>query len=169
MHTNQPSSSALFDMTQAWCVGALLLAAGSSRRFGDADKRCASLNGGATVLQVCIDNLASVVEDVAVVLRHEDADLIQSLDFKAGKVVSVSGSGAGMGVSLAAGIGAMSYCDSILVFLGDMPYKQRKTIQQILTLSRSNPIVVPTFDGTWGHPVGFPKHFSASNLSRDRS
>ena len=54
--------------------GAIVLAAGSSRRFGS-DKRKAKLNNGKMILESALENALYNFEHVILTLRHDDQTL----------------------------------------------------------------------------------------------
>ncbi|MFN3239874.1 MAG: NTP transferase domain-containing protein [Pseudomonadales bacterium] len=62
-------------------IGAIMLAAGSSRRFGD-DKRRSLLPSGQQLLEESIHKAASVIDEVLVVLRFGDREFARELDEK---------------------------------------------------------------------------------------
>ena len=67
-------------------IGALVLAAGMSRRFGG-DKRAARLPSGATVAAETLHQLSAAFDAIHVVLRDNDSDaLIESLTIAAPNV-----------------------------------------------------------------------------------
>jgi molybdenum cofactor cytidylyltransferase len=67
----------------------------------------------------------------------------------------------GMGDSLAQGMGqvASQDVDACLIVLGDMPWVQDQTLWRLLEKLAQSPIVVPAWQGRWGHPVGFGARF----------
>ena len=62
-------------------VGAIILAAGSSRRFGD-DKRKATLQNGNMLIENTINVAAKTLDSVLVVLRFGDRAFADELDSK---------------------------------------------------------------------------------------
>lgn len=143
-------------------IGAIILAAGASRRFGH-DKRRARLPGGKFVIQQVIENTRLNFDSVLVVLRHDDEtfkDDLERLLFDPGLAFyRAPDSAMGMGHSLANAIGEVGDWDGAFVFLADMPRIQQPTLRSLKTAFKENqaqqPIVVPTFNGQYGHPVGF--------------
>lgn len=154
--------------------GALVLAAGSSRRFGD-DKRQARLPNGKLVIQQTLEHLRQVFDEVLVVLRHDDdafaAQLAALFPDPAIRYFLAPDSSLGMGHSLAGAISQIRHWDGAFVFLADMPFTLPATLTQLKqNLNYPNDIVVPVYQTHQGHPVGFGAgYFDAmSRLKGDR-
>lgn len=141
-------------------IQGLVIAAGKSRRFGK-DKLIHKLrNDIPMVLQAAI-NMSKAVPQTLVVLNRERAHL--AADFiKLGMTVELSKhSHLGMGHTIADGINASKNATGWIIAMGDMPFIEIKTINQIkYTLEKGAPIAVPTYGGQRGHPVGFSALFS---------
>jgi len=143
-------------------IGGIILAAGSSRRFGD-DKRKQTLSSGQSVLEESIHKAASVLDKVLVVLRFGDREFAQqlssSIDNDQVEYYMAPDSAKGMAHSLANAIHKVHDWQGALVFLGDMPFVQAETIESVLGAyefhKASQPIVVPCKNGELGHPVLF--------------
>lgn len=134
-------------------VIALLLAAGSSRRFGS-DKRQARLPCGRSVLQASLETALRVFSEVHVVLR--DTDDADALGIAATvPVVRSPQADLGMGHSLASGIATLGDSDALAVaiVLADMPWLRRETLLQLVAHADPQRIVMPVYDGQQGHPV----------------
>jgi molybdenum cofactor cytidylyltransferase len=155
--------------------GALLLAAGVSRRFG-ADKRTHLLPDGTSLLQATANKYVGCFDHVVVVLRPTDAELARELTTRFGgpparkrggrlHVVTAAQAHLGMGHSLAAGISAVGNWDYAFVALGDMPFVETATLRQLegaMASADGAAIIAPVFEGRPGHPVGFGHdHFEA--------
>ncbi|MFT5013878.1 MAG: molybdenum cofactor cytidylyltransferase [Patiriisocius sp.] len=150
-------------------IGALILAAGSSRRFGD-DKRKSALPSGQRLLEESIHKAASVIDEVLVVLRFGDrefsAELTSRIQNEDVSYYCAPDSAKGMGHSLANGIAKVRNWDAALVFLGDMPFVQAETVESLLAeyefrKHKVAPIVIPVRHGRRGHPVLFAKEYFA--------
>ncbi len=143
-------------------VGALVLAAGQSRRFG-ADKRFQLLQGSTNVLEQSVRNAAAAFEDVLVVLRADETELAQELKYKLKlpdlKFCLAQDAELGMAHSLAAGIKSVGHWQGAAVLLGDMPFLRGETlktlVQRFTDIYDQDPILIPTFEGQNGHPVLF--------------
>ncbi|WP_459744685.1 nucleotidyltransferase family protein [Pseudomonas sp. 3A(2025)] len=134
-------------------VIALLLAAGSSRRFGS-DKRQARLPCGRSVLQVSLDTALRVFGEVRVVLRETDD--ANALGIAATvPVVRSPQAELGMGHSLASGMAALgdSGAQAVAILLADMPWLKTETLLTLAAHADPQRIVMPMHDGQQGHPV----------------
>ena len=147
-------------------IGALVLAAGFSKRFGR-DKRAESVHEDEPMLLLTIKNLALHFEEIIVVLRGNDqiiADLVVNR-FQASRIIihHAKNSIEGIGTSLGSTIPIVTErkWESAFIFLGDMPYIKQETISKLKTEALTNPfnIIVPKFGTKIGHPVCFPNRF----------
>jgi len=139
-------------------IAALLLAAGSSRRFG-APKLLQPSRGKAIVRWSAEAALAGA-DALYVVVPTDHAELRSAL---AGLDVCfvVNGRAAdGMGSSLACGVGAVGPdAEAILVALADEPQLPADAYQRVVATYREggNDIVAATYQGQRGHPVLFDR------------
>ncbi|MCW6532154.1 nucleotidyltransferase family protein [Sphingomonas sp. MMSM20] len=107
-------------MIAAERVGALLLAAGESRRFGAADKLLAELRGQPLVRHVA-ERLAGLGFGARIAVCSDDR-VAALLDDSGFHVLRNDAPGRGLSHSLALGIGALpETVDAALICLGDMP------------------------------------------------
>jgi molybdenum cofactor cytidylyltransferase len=139
-------------------VSAIILAAGSSTRMGDA-KQLLPL-GGSTVLAQTIANVRDAeVHEIVLVLgssaetirRQLPAPLLEGL-----KVVINEAYGEGMASSLRVGLSTLHpRSDGALIILGDQPFIGSQTLNQIIAAYRRSgaPIVIPSYQGSRGNPV----------------
>ena len=136
-------------------VVGILLAAGSSRRFGS-NKLLAPLADGTAVCVAAARNLISVLPDSIAVVRPGDSELAALLGAQGLRIVECAQSEQGMGHTLAAGIGAADSADAWLIALADMPYVQNSTFADLAALlMKGAGLVAPHYQGQRGHPVGF--------------
>lgn len=144
-------------------TGAILLAAGFSRRFGST-KLSAVLAGGSTVLQQTSRLLRSVVGDVIVVTRPDllDAGVFDDTGFSDPQIVLCQDAELGMGHSLACGIRALpSDWDACLICLADMPFIRASTLTRLYGKATRDRIIVPEYRHQRGHPICFGRDFFA--------
>jgi molybdenum cofactor cytidylyltransferase len=139
-------------------VGVLLLAAGSSQRFGS-DKRIAQLPDGRTLLNAAIECVLDSGLPLRVCLGAEDSALAATLERRGIDVAVCQTSPLGMGATLAEAARGLGDWSAVLVALADMPLIQPATIARIAAAATSEQIVVPSFRGQQGHPVAFGNHF----------
>lgn len=150
-------------------IGAIILAAGSSRRFGD-DKRKSLLDTGKSVLETTIENICGQFDEIMVVLRCADlgyaAALGEKIEHPGMTYYCAPDSSQGMAHSLSNAIVTISRTKNwhaAAIFLGDMPYLQSGTVQSLLesfaNSPQTDPIIVPMREGSYGHPVIFHKRY----------
>ena len=138
-------------------VKALVLAAGSSKRFGSR-KLIAKLPGGETVLRRTLNRIKLALPNVTVISSIELYSSI-SLSDNHGEIEIFADSHKGMGASLSHGIKLSQKSNACLVCLADMPFIQTSTYREIASKLTKNNIVVPVYKGKQGNPVGFGERF----------
>jgi molybdenum cofactor cytidylyltransferase len=144
-------------------IGAVLLAAGQSRRMGGPNKLLSEIDGVPMVAHVARRLLASRARPIVAVLGNQ----AQSVDAALGKLpverVSNPEFAEGLSTSLKRGIAALpSDLDGALVCLGDMPLISGRHIDRLI--AAFNPlegraIIVPVRNGKRGNPVLWGKRF----------
>ncbi len=138
-------------------LSGILLAAGISRRFG-ADKRLYPLQNGEAMAVSVARQLLNVCDEVIAVVRSEEDPVLPFLVRLGVLCVPCARASEGMGFSLATGVGfaASLGSDAVLLVLADMPYVELETYNALRNaLCGKASIVVPSFNGKRGHPVGF--------------
>ena len=144
-------------------VAAIVLAAGESRRMGEANKLLAKFSGTPLIRHVVESILLSDVCQVAVVTGHESADVLNTLRNLPVETVYNGDFAQGMGGSVACGIQSLSNdIDGALISLGDMPWVGPQAINEIIAcLDPKNgvDICVPVFKGQRGNPVLWGRRF----------
>ena len=147
-------------------VVAIVLAAGQGSRFRaeagpDKDKLLADCVGrdGVTrpVIEQVLVNLPARVVKRWVVTSPDRLEVIRLAQAYGCEVLLLHS--AGMGDSLAAVVAASGAADGWLVVLGDMPFIQSSSIEQVLDALQEEGISVPVHAGTCGHPVAFGRAF----------
>jgi molybdenum cofactor cytidylyltransferase len=144
-------------------IGAVLLAAGQSRRMGGPNKLLAELDGVPMVAHVARRLLASRARPIVAVLGNQ----AEAVDTALGKLpverVRNVEFAEGLSTSLKRGIAALPPdLDAALVCLGDMPLISGRHIDRLI--AAFNPlegraIIVPTRRGKRGNPVLWAKRF----------
>lgn len=141
-------------------VGALVLAAGFSNRFGSI-KLCANLANGQSVFQHTLSNIRQAVPDIIVVTRAEVAPLIADSETD---IRVFDDAELGMGASLAYGIRQLIlpgsiHWDGCLICLADMPFIRPESYTLIAESIKKDQIVVPYFQGKAGNPAAFGRDY----------
>ena len=145
-------------------VAGVLLAAGTSTRFGDDNKLLATLDGDSLVRHAARTLLDASVAPVVVVVGHE-ADRVR--DALAGLDVRVVANDAyveGQSTSVQVGIGALdATVDAAVVALGDMPFVDSETVETLVSAYEAGvgDAVAASHDGQRGNPVLFDRRFFA--------
>ncbi|SIS18464.1 nucleotidyltransferase family protein [Natronorubrum thiooxidans] len=145
-------------------VAGVLLAAGTSSRYGTENKLLATLEGEPIVRHAARPLVRSSVDPVVVVLGHE-ADRVQdALEGLPVETVINEAYDTGQASSLRAGIEAVYDCDdvdAVLVALGDMPFVTPETIETVVSAyaAGAGEALAAAFDGDRGNPVLFDARF----------
>lgn len=117
----------------------IVLAAGRGRRFrasgGDGSKLQADLHG-----KPVLDHVLAAVQRSG--LAHH---------------VVHRAAGDGMADSIAAGVRATAAASGWLILPGDLPLIGAPSLRQVAQALTQQPVVVPTFQGNRGHPVGLAR------------
>ncbi len=138
-------------------IGAIVLAAGFSNRFGSS-KLLAHLSNGKSIFQQTVERIAEVFPDRLVVTRPEMAAQLQSLA-QGTSILSFEHAEQGMGATLAFAAQQIGDWDGCLVCLGDMPFIETSTYRRIADNITADSIVTPTFNSKMGNPAAFGKNF----------
>lgn len=143
---------------------AIVLAAGQGSRFraeagADQDKLladCVGLDGVTRpVIEQVLVNLPRRVVKRWLVTSPERTQVIRLAKAYGCEVLLLRS--AGMGESIAAAVAASGLADGWLVVLGDMPFIQSSSIEQVIDGLEEAGISVPVQDGQYGHPVAFDR------------
>jgi len=131
---------------------ALVMAAGSSRRFG-ADKRLARLSNGETLLAQTVSNIVEAGLEYKIAIPVEDKVLFAQF-YSEEALILINNAQRGIGASIAEAVSSIRnshrYC---LICLADMPYVLPETYKTIATAIAHYDAVIPTFEGKKGNPV----------------
>jgi len=141
-------------------VVALVMAAGYSRRFGEDDKRCATLTDGRSLLAASVANAEQAFPILRVAIREEDdLDLLGLAENT--PLVRLHQAHRGLGASIAEAVAELSHdarlksVEAIAILLGDMPWIQQETLLSLQRIATRDTIVRPCHEGKPGHPVIF--------------
>jgi molybdenum cofactor cytidylyltransferase len=144
-------------------IGALLLAAGQSRRMGGPNKLLAEIEGVPMVARVAQRLLASRARPVVAVLGNRAEEIDAALGRLPVQRVRNPDFADGLSTSLKRGLAALpEHLDGVVVCLGDMPLISGRHLDRLI--AAFNPlegraIVVPTRHGKRGNPVLWAKRF----------
>jgi len=146
-------------------VGAVVLAAGLSRRMGRSNKLARDVAGVPMIGRVVDAVLASDVAEVVVVTGHQPDAVRCALAACDVRFVHNADYRRGMGGSIAVGVCALSAdVDAVLICLGDMPHVRARHIDPMLRAFDASPghtICAPVYASRRGHPVLFgARHFA---------
>jgi len=153
--------------------GALVIAAGFSRRFGS-DKRVFQLKHE-PLLIATLRSYRAAFANVAVVVRSSDSALTRMIGEGFGRqlpiIVPTNQAHLGMAASIADGIRAVVDWDYAFLGLGDMPYIRPDTLRTLkaamdaIRIDKEPCLVMPMHGDTPGHPVGFSREFFAELIA----
>jgi molybdenum cofactor cytidylyltransferase len=146
----------------------IIMAAGKSRRFGEADKRFTLLPHGGALINALIRRARKAGLDVSVVLDSAD-DVSAQID---APCIFSSNAAGGMGASIAdavCSIASQSPADSLLIMPADLPLLRIESIRRVGAFAASDRIVIPYCGARRGHPVAFGRAYwpALSALSGD--
>lgn len=138
-------------------VGAVLLAAGESRRMGGRPKSLLRLGGVPLIRRNLIALSGAGVDEVAVVLGHRAEEIEPALlDFPV-TIVSNADYRLGRTSSVRSGIAALSErLDAVIVALADQPLINSEDVTALIGAFKkrgSASAVVPFVDGVRGNPI----------------
>lgn len=154
-------------------IAALLLAAGSSRRYGPSDKLHAPLAGEPLIRHAARPLVEAGLAGYFVVHRPDDQRTPEILSDVGFRPVANPAHAEGMASSIRAGIDALLHAEDeagtrfegVFIMLGDMPHVQPATVRRLLAAyeeafareggDRTPLAFIPTYQGKRGHPALF--------------
>lgn len=155
-------------------LAAIVLAAGSSRRMGDANKLALPWDGRPMVCHPIDAALAAGFDPVVVVTGH-DAERIEDLiGDRPVSIVHNARHASGMASSIRCGLRALPRSvDGVAILLGDMPRIRATHLARLIAAfapEDGRAVVVPTVGGRWGNPILWGRRFfeEMSGLDGDR-
>ena len=138
-------------------VGALLLAAGMSKRAGAINKLLAPINGTPMAKTALYQLQKSLCYPIFIVTGHEKVLVEKALMCPEVQFVHNPDYSSGMASSLRCGVEAMANgLDAILITLADMPHIESSTCDALInkyTPEKGHHICVPLQKGKRGNPV----------------
>lgn len=141
--------------TTPFKIGAIVLAAGFSRRFGSL-KLASKLDADITVLEQTLNTIRSAIPHLIVVSRPE---ITSTLSATPHEIIHFEHADRGMGASLAFGIRNIRDWDAAMICLADMPAVQTQSYELLAAHAHPDRIVVPELQGRRANPVVFGSTF----------
>lgn len=144
----------------AGAVTGVILAAGTSRRFGEATKQLTEFGGETMLRRVTQQACQSTLSDVVVVVgykKKEVSDSLRGLDVRFCENMRYK---SGISGSIQVGLDCIEEHSQAVMFLtADQPFLSCEVIDRLITRYRQtlSPIVVPFFVDTPGSPVIFDR------------
>lgn len=156
-------------------VAGILLAAGTSSRFGERNKLLATVEAEPIVVHAARTLRRSMVDTVITVVGYEAERVRTALDGMAIEIVTNDDYADGQATSVKAGIealdGAEPSIDAAIFALGDMPFVAPTTVDQLIDAFRAEvgTALAAAYEGQRGNPVVFgAEHFPAlTNVDGD--
>lgn len=136
----------------------IFLAAGFSRRFGTSNKLTHPLPDGRPIGLAAAQNLVAAIPHSIAVIRPDEHELGKLLMEAGLEVVTCTADQQEMADSLVAAIQHIENraADGYVIALADMPFIRSETIALVAQqIQNGASIVIPTYLGQRGHPVGF--------------
>jgi len=135
-------------------VGAVILAAGESRRMGR-PKLLLRIKGK-RMIEWVVDSFKDVVDELVVVLGHNPKSLILTLEELGTRWVVNENYREGMVSSFKKGLERLKNCDAVFLALGDQPFVDRDFLMKAVNAWKEGAKVVsPVYKRKKGHPVLF--------------
>ena len=150
-------------------IAGIVLAAGTSSRFGDENKLLADVNGR-TVIAQSVQNLTdSTIDTVYVVTGNEHHHVENTIGHLGVQTVTNKAYEQGQATSIRTGIRAVRRVpiDAVLISLGDMPFVTPSTINRLIATYQqvAAGIIVAGYQGRRGNPVLFDASYLESLAS----
>ena len=142
----------------------ILLAAGSSKRYGTENKLSALINGK-SVINHTLDTLLKTFHhnEIIVVVGHDFQNIINLINNPKINYVKNQNYKNGMGTSISSAMKKIdSYTNGVMIIPGDMPFI---TIEDLIKLEKKfwelkcTKVVCPKHNGIIGNPVLLPKSY----------
>lgn len=147
---------------------AVLLLAGSSKRFGSDNKLLSIINSTPICAHALGNLLNSSIETIFIVTGHDQKRVTLSIQHLLHRntdrirLVHNEAYGTGMGSSIAAGLRQAANFDAALICLGDMPYVSNEVIEALKNAwinDNRHLAFVPEHNKRIGNPVILSKSF----------
>lgn len=144
-------------------VWGVLLAAGTSSRFGDRNKLLQEVDGEPMVRRVAETLLGAELAGVVAVLGHESTRVREALEDLNLSLVENEAYAEGQSTSVRTGVSAVVErdADAVLVALGDMPYISPETVTSLVAAYEkgAGSALAAAHEGKRGNPVLFDSRY----------
>jgi molybdenum cofactor cytidylyltransferase len=154
-------------IVESQMISAIILAAGESKRMGRV--KLTMPLGESTVLEQVISSvLSSMVDEVIVVLGHEQKTIRQTIGDRPVKCIVNKDYKLGMSTSIVSGLNETDdRCKAVIIILGDQPFISSDIIDKLIDGYKTHHkgIVAPTYQGMKGHPIIFDIKYKNKLLS----
>lgn len=145
-------------------IGAVILAAGESKRMGE--PKLLLKIGGERVVDRVVNSFKKVTDELVVVLGHEPENLISILDELGVRWVINEEYHEGMVSSIKTGVEALKDCEALFLALGDQPIIEQDFLNAAINAWKNGAkLVSPVHKGKKGHPVLFDQSLFEEILS----
>lgn len=142
-------------------VGAVLLAAGASRRFGARNKLLTEFDGQPMVRRVARILLQSRADPIVVVTGHDRSAVVEALAGLEVEIIHNADHELGMSSTLRLGVATLSGArtppvDGAMICLADMPWVRPEHLDRLIGAfdpPAGRSICVPVYDRRRGNPV----------------
>jgi molybdenum cofactor cytidylyltransferase len=148
-------------------VGGIVLAAGTSDRFGDRNKLLATVDGDPLVRHAAETLVAAGLDPIVAVVGHDAEDVTAALDGLDVETVPNPAYAQGQSSSVRVGITALedrsTSVDAAVLALGDMPFVEPATVEALVAAYEAGvgDALAAAYDGVRGNPVLFDRRFFA--------
>lgn len=153
-------------------VAGILLAAGSSTRFGankllyPLPRETEGVSAGMPLAVAAALHLREAIPDTVAVVRSANSAVARALRAAGCRIAVCRRAAEGMGHSLATGIRTTPDASGWVVALADMPFVKPETVHLLAaSLMEGAAIVAPVYRGRRGNPVGFARRFKDDLLA----
>lgn len=145
-------------------VAGIVLAAGSSSRYGDRNKLLETVAGQSLIRRSVLPYVHSKLDPVLVVVGHDADSVAAALEDLPVRTVANPDYDLGQSTSVRRGVEALEGTDpdAVLIGLGDMPGIHTDVLNRIIEAYASGSdrkIIVPYHGGDRGNPVLFDREY----------
>lgn len=155
-----PSSSTGAGESDVWGI---ILAAGTSSRFGDRNKLLQEIAGEPMIRRVTENMLKSALAEIVVVVGYESAKVRSALSDFPVRFVENEEYTLGQSTSVRTGVSLAREhdVDAVLIALGDMPYVSPDSIDALVTAYESDVglALAAAYNSKRGNPVLFDERY----------